>query len=413
VKILLITPFFPPESGSAANLYYELGQALRSRGHEVTVLTGLPRYHVIDRGVRSVWQPAVWENYQGLQVLRVFNLDVPWNFPLLRGMDQMISALMSFLGGMCLPSFEIALAYSPPLPLALAGLALCRLRRRPLVVNVQDLFPQSAIDLGIMRNRHLIRMFVKLESLLYRQADLLIVHSRGNRGCLTARGAESRRVQVIPNWVDTADIQPRPRQNAYRAVLGVNRQFVVSFAGIMGYSQDLETVLKSAGLLKDYPEIVFLLVGDGVERSRLLSRAREENLDNVIFLPMQPKEKYPEVLAASDLCLTTLRPEVLTPVIPSKILNIMAAGRPVLAAMSLQGDAPRLIDKVGCGICLPPGNAAALAAAILRFYRDPGLAEQMGAKGRRYAVQHFSLSRGAARLERLLSRVSSGAGRRP
>ena len=140
--------------------------------------------------------------------------------------------------------------------------------------------------------------------------------------------------------------------------------------------------------------------------------AREENLDNVIFLPMQPKEKYPEILAASNLCLVTLKPEVRTPVIPSKILNIMAAGRPVLASMSLHGDAPRLIDKVGCGICLPPGNAAGLAAAILRFYRDPGLAEQMGANGRQYAVQHFSLSRGAARLESLLSLVFSGAGRR-
>jgi len=412
VKILLITPFFPPEIGSAAHLYDELGQALRSRGHEVTVLTGLPRYHVIDRGGRSSWRPVIWENYQGLRVLRVFNLDVPWNMPLLRGMDQMISALMSLMGGMCLPAFDIALVYSPPLPLALAGLALCRLRRRPLVVNIQDLFPQSAIDLGILSNLHLIRVFRKLESLLYRHADLFIVHSRGNRRHLLARGAESPRVQVIPNWVDTTAIQPRPRQNSYRAALGLNRHFVVSFAGIMGYSQDLATVLKSAGLLKDYPEIVFLLVGDGVEKPRLLSRARKENLSNVVFLPMQPKEKYPEILAASDLCLATLRTEVQTPVVPSKILNIMAAGRPVLAGMSLKGDAPRLIDKARCGFCLPPGDAEALAGAVLRFYRDPGLGKRMGANGRRYALQHFSLTRGVGRLERLLSLVSSGAGRR-
>jgi colanic acid biosynthesis glycosyl transferase WcaI len=409
VKILLITPFFPPEVGSAAHLYEELGLALHSRGHEVTVLTGLPRYHVVHRGRRSPWQPAAWENHRGLHVLRVFNLDVPWNLPFLRGVDQVISALMSFLGGLCLPPFDIALAYSPPLPLALAGLALGRLRRRPLAVNVQDLFPQSAIDLGILKNRHLIRMFRHLESLLYRQTDLLIVHSRGNRRHLTERGAVPRRVQVIPNWVDTEVIQPRPRQNAYRAALGLNRRFVVSFAGVMGYSQDLETVLESAGLLKDYPKIVFLLVGDGVEKPRLLSRAREEDLNNnVIFLPMQPRDRYPEVLAASDLCLATLRPEVQTPVVPSKILSIMAAGRPVLAAMSLQGDAPRLIDKARCGFCLPPGDAAAMAAAILRFSRNPGLAEQMGANGRQYAVEHFSLTRCVARLEGLLSLVASG-----
>ena len=205
--------------------------------------------------------------------------------------------------------------------------------------------------------------------------------------------------------------RPSPRRNSFRAGLGLNRHFVVSFAGIMGLSQDLETVLKTAYLLKDYRKIVFLLVGDGVEKAGLMARARQENLDNVVFLPMQPKEKYPEVLAASDLCLATLRGEVQTPVVPSKILNIMAAGRPVLACMSLQGDAPRLIDKAGCGICLPPGNAAALAEAVLRFYRDPDLGKQMGADGRRYAVQHFSLSRGVARLEKLLALVASGAGR--
>lgn len=411
MKILLITPFFPPEIGSAAHLYYELGQALSFRGHEVTVLTGLPRYHVMDRGRRSSSRPVVRENFQGLRVWRVFNLDIPWNIALLRGLDQVVSGLTAFFVGLGLPPFDAALVYSPPLPLALAALALCRLRRRPLVANIQDLFPQSAIDLGVLNHRLLIRMFRGLESLLYRQADLCVVHSRGNRQHLLALGAGARRVQVIPNWVDTDAIRPGPRRNSYRTGQGWNRRFVVSFAGVMGLSQDLDTVLDAAALLKDYDQIVFLLVGDGVAKPGLMTRVRREHLDNVVFLPMQPPKKYPEVLAASDVCLATLRAEVRTPVVPSKILNIMAAGRPVLAAMDLKGDAPRLIADAGAGVCLPPGDAPALAEAVLRLYRDRKWGQQMGARGRRYAVQHFSLARSVARWEKVLGLVAESRGR--
>ena len=160
MKILLITPFFPPEVGSAAHLFYELGQALRGRGHEVLVLTGQPRYHVAKPRGTSRRQLLVRENYQGLRVWRVFNLEIPWDVPVLRGLDQFASAFLTLLAGLSLPPFDVALVYSPPLPLALAALGLGRLRRRPVVVNVQDLFPQSAVDLEVLRQPLLIQIFI-------------------------------------------------------------------------------------------------------------------------------------------------------------------------------------------------------------------------------------------------------------
>ena len=407
MKILLISPFFPPEVGSAAHLYYELGQAFRERGHEVTVLTGLPRYHVVGDHQDYRQRPLVYETYHGLKVLRVFNLDIPWNIPLLRGVDQFVSALFAGMAGGWLPAFDAAVVYSPPLPLALVALALCRARRRPLVVNIQDLFPQSAIDLGVLRNPFIIRIFKRLESFLYRHADLVAVHSEGNRRYVLTAGGEPGRVTVIPNWIDTEAIQPGSRKNGLRASLGLDRRFVVSFAGIMGYSQDLETVLHSARILKDQKKIAFLLVGDGVEKPKLQKIAREHHLDNVFFLPMQPKEKYPEVLLASDLCLVTLRREVKTPVVPSKILSIMAAGRPVLASLPLDGDAPRLIAEAECGMAISPGNPEVMAQAILQLHQDPELRKKMGTRGRRYAVQHLSLKRAAEFIENSICRIHS------
>ncbi|MBM4274915.1 MAG: glycosyltransferase family 4 protein [Deltaproteobacteria bacterium] len=403
MKILLISAFFPPEVGSAAHLFYELGQALRHRGHEITVLTGLPRYHVI--GDKQRQYPFIHEEYHGLQVLRVFNLDVPWAQPLLRGLDQLVFAFFAGVAGFSLPRFDAAVVYSPPLPLALAAWALGRWRRRPVVVNIQDLFPQSAIDLGVLRNPHLIRVFRRMESFLYRRADLITAHSEGNRRYIVNAGADANRVRVIPNWIDTEAIKPMGRHNGLRAGLGLGEKFIVSFAGIMGFSQDLEIVLESAELLKNQRDIAFLMVGDGVEKPKLEKLARDHHLDNVYFLPMQPKDKYPEVLAASDVCLATLRREVRTPVVPSKILSIMAAGRPVLASLPLDGDAPQLIAAAQCGISIAPGDPQAMAQAILQFYRDREPGEAMGARGREFVVRHFSLEHCAIILESYIKQV--------
>ncbi len=149
-------------------------------------------------------------------------------------------------------------------------------------------------------------------------------------------------------------------------------------------------------------------MGDGVEKPKLQKLAAENHLDNVFFLPMQqPKEKYPEVLSASDLCLVTLRQEVKTPVVPSKILSIMAAGRPVLAGLPLDGDAPRLIAEARCGKAITPGNPEAMAQAILQLYQDPKMRGQMGARGRKYAVQHLSLQRAAEIIENHICRIRS------
>lgn len=167
---------------------------------------------------------------------------------------------------------------------------------------------------------------------------------------------------------------------------------MVSFAGTMGYSQDLDSVLESAALLKSYKDILFILVGDGVEKECLENKARELNLKdiNVRFFPMQPREKYPEVLNASDVSLVTLKKTVKTPVVPSKLLSIMASGRPVLAAMNFNGDAPKLIEEAECGYCVKAGSSEELAEAILKLYKNPSLRECMGSNGRHYVEKHLS-----------------------
>ena len=196
-------------------------------------------------------------------------------------------------------------------------------------------------------------------------------------------------------------IKPLEKDNDFsgRHVLG--GKFVISFAGTMGISQGIGSVVEAGTYLQNYPDILLLLVGGGLEKNLACKRAKELNLQNIKFLPMQPRDVYPQILAASDICLVPLRKDIKTPVIPSKILSIMAAGRPVLASMPLQGDAPKLIKKAQCGICVEPENPKALAEAILKLYHDRDLGDFYGQKGRQYAEEHFSRQACVAKYEAL------------
>jgi colanic acid biosynthesis glycosyl transferase WcaI len=408
MNILFLTNYWPPEIGAASHLYFELSKALVTRGHRVTVLTGFPRYNVTEVPPQYRGKLAMWEDQQGVRVRRVKTFHLPQHVPLARGVDHFLLAAVYGLAGLGLERPDVLLMYSPPLPMGLAACLIRTWKRCPLVLNVQDIFPQSAIDLGVLTQPLLIRFFEGLEKRLYRRADRITVHSAGNRENVLAKlrsvsgGRQvEHKVSVVHNWIDTDFVQPGPRNNAFRRALGLGEEFVVSFAGTMGYSQDIDTVLGAAAVLRDVPGILFLLVGDGVEVPRLKERAAQLQLPNVRWVPMQPRERYPSVLHASDASLVTLRADVGTPVVPSKLLSIMAAGRPALVSVPLEGDAPPIVREANCGFCVPPESPYDLAAAVLRLHQDRALSERLGHNGRAYIERHFSVAAAAAQYESL------------
>ncbi len=413
MHILLLSAYFPPETGSASHLFYELGRTFVARGHHVSVVTGFPAYHV--QGDTQRYRGHKWmrEDLDGLEVYRIAVLQVARHTPVGRALWQFSAAASFFIAGLRVPSPDVALVYSPPLPLGLTAFALRKVRGTPFVVNVQDLFPQSVIDLGILRNKALIRFFEGMERFVYKHADAITVHSAKNREHVVSKGGKAERTFVVHNSVDVDFLQPGDKHNVLCQRLGLCDKFVVSFAGVIGYSQDLDVVLEAARILQTYPDIHFLLVGDGVEKERLVRKSREMGLPNVTWLPMQPRDRYPDVLHMSDIGLATLHAEVRTPVVPSKIWSNMAAGVPVVAAMNLNGDAPALIEESGGGICVPPEDPHALADAILQLYRDPELRRSLGIQGRTYVERHLSPQVIAERYEAIFARLSHSETRRP
>jgi len=407
MKILLLTAYFPPDTGSAAHLFFELGSELASRGHQVTVITNKPGYHAQGSLEKYKTRLIVEEIVNNMNVIRVPSLRLPPKIMVGRALWQFSMAFIFFVVGMFISRPQVTIVYSPPLTLGLSAWTLRIFRRIPFILNVQDLFPQSIIDLGLLKNPKVINWFEKMETFLYSQANMVTVHSSGNRRHVIDSGGADDRVTIMPNWVDTSFIRPGNRKNKFSSEYHLDDSFVVSFAGVMGFSQDLDVMIGAAKMLVENNDIRWIIVGDGVEKDRLVAQVKELNLEqNIIFVPMVPREEYPSVLHASDVSLATLHSDVNTPVVPSKILSIMAAGKPVIVAMNLDGDAPRLVEEAECGICVPPGDSKALAEAVVKLYQDPALVITMGKNGRDYSTNFLSLKTCVSRYEESIRELS-------
>lgn len=391
MKILLLSAYFPPDTGSASHLFYELGSELVKRGHEVKVVTSFPSYH--PTGDLSKYRGKIFmkEDKEGIEVLRIKVPQFPRHIPFARALWQFSLAFLFIFPSLRIKEIDVILVYSPPLTLGITAWILSRLKNAKFILNVQDLFPQSVIDLGILKNKLLIKFFEAMEKFVYKKADFITVHSEGNKEHVVKKGKEPDRVFVIPNWVDIEFLKPNDKNNEFSKKYNLDGKFIVSFAGVLGYSQDIDIILEAAKKLEEYEDIIFIIVGDGVEKPRLVKKAEDMKLKNVRFLPMQPRHIYPQVIQSSDISLATLHSFVKTPVVPSKILSIMAIGKPVIAAMDLNGDAPKLIEEAKCGFAIPPEDSDLLAEKILELYKNKKLRETLGRNGRRYAEKNLAL----------------------
>ncbi len=407
MRVLLLTPHFPPEIRSVSVLMSQLAEDLAGMGHAVSVISPYPPANMGASG-----RVPGHEETGAVRVVRVPVLPFVKVAPAVRAVTQFTLAAGMVWAGLRERRHDVVLVYSPPLTLARAAEVLARRWHVPFVLNVQDVYPQALIDLGLARNPVVIGVLEWLERRAYRHASAITVHSEGNRELLIARGVPAAKITVVPNWIDTTAPAPVPSDNPYRTAAGLRDHIVVLFAGVMGYAQDMTVIVDAATLLRDESDIQFLLVGDGVRRREAEELVRARGLENVRFMPFQPLDRYPLLVGAADCCLVTLQASVATPVVPSKIAGILAGARPVVAALP-PGDARDMVEASEGGVCVASGDAAALAGAIRRLARDPGAREAMGEAGRRYVEARFSRQEATRRYAQLIEVVagSRAAGR--
>jgi glycosyltransferase involved in cell wall biosynthesis len=404
MKIALLVNNFPPEIGSAADLFYQLALEFRKRGHYVEVFTTEPRYYNLGSSkkiyqmIKKKHRCRIWEreNMNEIYVYRIKLLPIIYprsgTIAIFRELEHILQPLTFTAFIYYLTKFDVILIYSPPLILGYIGALIGKFLKIPVVINVQDIHPEAIVDIGLLNNKFLINILELIERQMYNFASAITVHSHGNKEIIIKHGINPHKVFTVYNTCYIPPLELLSRGNIIRQKYSLEGKFIVTYAGIMSFAQDLDTIIKSAKIVSERDkDILFLLVGDGPRKKELVSLSKKLALDNVMFLPFQEGENYWYLLAASDLCLVSLKSTVKTPVVPRKLQDIMAAGRPVVANVPLVGDTAKIINEAQCGIVVEPESPQELAKIILKMKNlSKEEREKMGANGRKYAETHFS-----------------------
>lgn len=389
MNILLVTHFYPPEIRSASHLMQEMAAGLKERGHRISVVTTYPHNDLTAKSEKTAFDEYSIEN--SIDVIRIKTLPQFKVNYLLRGASQLISPYVYFKKiRRYLQKIDIVIVYSPPLTLTIVGKMVKKKYNAKFILNLQDIFPQNAIDLGIMNNRTLIKLFEKIEKRAYLNADQIIVHSEGNKKLITVkRNIKNNKVAVIPNWIDLSSYANAKKTGRFRETYGLDNKFVFLFAGIIGPSQGLDLIITLASNLREIPEICFLLVGDGSEKEKLIKETNKKQLTNMHFKPVVSKKDYPELVKDVDVGLVCLSSKNKTPVVPGKILGYMAASIPIIAFLNKESDGHKLIRDAKCGYTAVSDNEDVILKTILRIYQERESLSQYGKNGLTYAMAHF------------------------
>jgi colanic acid biosynthesis glycosyl transferase WcaI len=390
--VIVLCPHFAPDTAPTGTVMTRIVAELVDRGHRVHVVTSLPWYrnHRIEPGWDGRWVRRETTSWGSITRVHPFPGDDKSNL-VRRAIGFVGYSLLA--GVQCLRvggwgrRAEAVIAMSPPLTLGLTGWVASRVRRAPLIFNIQDVFPDAAVETGAITNRHVIAAASWLERISYRAADVVTVLSDDLRDNVAAKlpAATIGKVHVIPNFVDTDAIRPMDRDTPYRRELGLGDATVVLYAGNVGFSQSLDLVVAAARAL---PSVVFLVNGDGAARAGIEESARD--VANLHVAGYVESERLGELLATGDIHVVPLRAGLGRVSVPSKTYSIMAAARPVVASIDPGTAVPQILDASGGGVAVPPDDVESFVDALRRLVDDPAERAAMGARGRQWVERSAS-----------------------
>lgn len=391
MKLLLLCPHFEPDLHAATGeVMTKLVHGLAERDHQITVVTSLPWYHCHE--VAPEWRGRPWrtERTGWGRIVRA------WPFPTTK--TDIWARALGFAGqtglatalAMTTGAHDVVMGMSPPIFLGDAAWLLARRCRAPFVFNTQDIFPDIAVDLGVLTNPKVIAAARRYERSLYRRADAVTVLSTDQRRNVTAKLGPDEggdRVRIIRNFVDLDRIRPVEGTdriaNPYRLRYGLGDKTVVMYSGNVGLSQSFELIREAARHWADDDSVQFVVNGEGAAHDDVASWAA--GLDNVTMIPFGPREEVPQILGAADLHLVLLKKGLAASSTPSKLYGILAAGRPVLASIDEGSEVCVTVREADCGLSVPPNDAPAFLAALDKMLADGDELAAMGRRGRTHA----------------------------
>lgn len=391
MKFLILTQYFYPETGAAQVRLWELAKELVRKGCEVTVVAPFPNHPsgIIPPSYRG--KSFVAEIHDGIKINRTWIKPAKGKGFFRRLISYFSFVLACWWGILRVRDVDVIFIESPPLFLGISGYIASKIKRAPYVFNVSDLWPESAVKLGIVRNKSLIFLAEKLESFLYRNAFALSAATIGVKEGIKKKGIPERKICFLPNGADIESFRPMEPDGALAGSLGVSGKKVFIYAGTIGFAHGATILAEVAQKLKCRPDIVFLILGEGSEKEDLLSVEEKYSLTNMRILNFQPPSELPRYFSIATAALVTLKKNPLFEgTRPAKMFPAMAAGKPVI--YSGEGEGARLISESQCGIVVSPEDSDALTEAVAGMADDCASAEQMGVKGREFVVANYAWS---------------------
>ncbi len=388
MNVLLIHQAFVSPQEAGGTRHFELARFAQSRGHSITIVASDLSYlsgkkHVNTHGL------VAHQVVEGIQVLRAYT------YPSLH--QSFVWRIVSFLSfmftsvwaGLRAGPVDVVMGTSPPIFQAFSAWLVAFLKRKPLLLEIRDLWPDFAVDIGVLKNPLLIRASLWLEMFLYRRASRILVNSPAYRLNIIAKGVPDSKISLIPNGVDPSMFDPAEKGVAVRQQWKLGKSVVVLYAGSLGMANDIPTILRAAQLTKDNNDIIWVFVGDGKERANLEAMARDLGLEHsTLFTGARPKTEMKQFMGAADICIATLRNiPMFKTTYPNKVFDYMAAGRPTV--LGIDGVIREVIESAEGGVFVQPGDAKALAEAVRSLAINPELRKRQGEMARAYVVQHF------------------------
>ena len=399
MKILYVSQYFPPEMGAPAARVSELSRHWVHAGHEVTVLTGFPNHPdgIIKPEFRGRSRRIIFrEIIDGISVVRTWLLPFPNRKSYERILNYSSFCVSAGITGSFLDQPDVVIATSPQLLVGLSGWWIAKLKGVPFVLEVRDLWPESLAAVGVGdQNSLLSRVLGRIAAFLYRQANHIVVVTPAFREHLIKNWrVPEEKISVVQNGVETKLFSPGDGSTLLRD-LNLEGKFIASYIGTLGLAHGLQTLVEAAETLQRIePNVLFLLLGEGADRERIHALAKSRQLGNIRFIPQQPHEKIPDYIAASDVCLVLLKKsDVFETVIPTKMLEFMSCGRPVI--LGVNGQAREILEQSRSGLYVEPENSGALCEAIRQLQQQDALRGSMGRKGREYVLKNLSRERTA------------------
>ena len=394
-RLLVFNQYYWPGLEATAHLLSELCGSLADE-YEITVLTGRLAAPRADPGRTR---------HDGVEIVRVSSTAFDRSRIFLRGVNYATYLLASFRAGLAAEQPDVVLCMTDPPIIADVALSVARRFGVPLVVVSQDVFPEVAVELKRLENPALLGLMRVLIGYYLRRADRVVAIGETMRRRLEEKGAPPERIRVIPNWVDTGQIHPAPRENDWTREHGLDGRFVVMHSGNIGHAQDLDALVRATTFLRDLDDLVVAVIGGGARHQDLLALTERLDADRVRFLGYQPRETLSLSLSAAGVHVVGLARGLSGYVVPSRLYGILAAGRPVIVAADEDSETAQVVEREGCGVVVPPGRPELLAEAIRAAHDGRLDLEEMGRRGREYVTREADRSVATERYRSLISEL--------